>query len=178
MKKRVLQLVAVAVFCTAFVPGARAACGISATPKMRLRAALPEMKSSQAHTAQASDPVSIVGLWRVTFVSDGEVVDEGFDMWHSDGTEVLNDTPAPASGNVCLGVWTATGPLTFSLKHPSWTFDDAGNLTGTSVIREQVTLSADGNSFKGPVTVDVFDLSGNQILHLDGEIMAERITVD
>lgn len=79
-------------------------------PKGRAEATLPEARSSRGHAAQASDPLSIVGLWRVTFVSDGEV---------------LNDTPAPATGNVY-----------------------------------------------------VFDLSGNEILHLDGEIMAERITVD
>src|SRR5215472_8010003 len=45
----------------------------------------------------------IVGFWRVTFVSkgtpgvpDGTVFDEGFQQWHSDGTEFHYDTKSPA----------------------------------------------------------------------------------
>ena len=51
----------------------------------------------------------IVGLWKVTFTSGGQVTDVGFDAWHSDGTETLNDV-SPISHNVCLGVWKQTGP--------------------------------------------------------------------
>jgi hypothetical protein len=178
MHNRVLNFAAAAAFCTVLAATGRADCGFSATPRPRLRAAMPQMRTQRAQAPQASDPVSIVGLWKVTFVSDGQVVDEGFDQWHSDGTETLNDNPAPSSGNVCLGVWSTTGPLAFKLKHPSWTFDDAGNLTGTAIIREAVTLDGGGNTFKGSFTVDVFDLSGSQVMHIDGEIMAERILVD
>jgi hypothetical protein len=37
---------------------------------------------------QAADP-TIVGLWNVQFVADGQVIDAGFDAWHADGTETL-----------------------------------------------------------------------------------------
>src|SRR5690349_9731514 len=50
----------------------------------------------------------ITGLWQVTLVAaDGTVVDVGFDAWHADGTETLNDA-SPVSHNVCLGVWQQT----------------------------------------------------------------------
>jgi hypothetical protein len=53
-------------------------------------------------------------------------VDVGFEQWHSDGTEMLNDTPPPASGNVCLGTWEKIGPQTYTLVHPA--FNAEGNL--------------------------------------------------
>jgi hypothetical protein len=121
---------------------------------------------------------SIVGMWNITFTSGGQVVDQGFDVWHSDGTEILNDNPPPSSGNVCLGVWQQTGRFSFKLKHPSWTYDNNGNLTGIATIREQITLDPSGNTFKGTFTVDVADLNGNALLHIAGTVSAKRITVD
>lgn len=127
---------------------------------------------------QAQPIPTIVGLWKVTFVSGGQTVDEGFDQWNVGGTEILNDTPPPATGNVCLGVWVQTGPLSYKLKHPSWTFDNAGNLNGTVIIREQPVMDPHGNSFKGPFTYDVYDLNGNLLEHAAGTITGQRITVD
>lgn len=126
----------------------------------------------------AGQDAAIVGLWRATFVSDGQVVDEGFDIWHSDGTEVLNDNPNPASGNVCLGVWSQTGARSFKLKHLSWSYDEGGNLNGTVIIREQVTVDSSGASYKGTFKVDAFDLKGNPMFHIDGQLTGERITPD
>ena len=125
----------------------------------------------------ARDP-SIVGLWRVTFTVGGQIVDEGFDVWHSDGTEVLNDTVAPSTGNVCLGVWQQTGRRTYKLKHPSWTYDANGVLTGTAIIRENVTIDRSGRTFSGTQTLDVYDLNNNLLFHGEGEITGKRITVD
>jgi hypothetical protein len=105
----------------------------------------------------------IVGLWDIKFMDGSQVVDEGFDAWHSDGTETLNDTPPPVTGNVCLGVWTQTGRNTFKLKHPSWVYDEATNtqIVGQAIIRETVTVSRDGNSFSGTSTIDIIDTFGN-----------------
>ncbi len=119
---------------------------------------------------------TIAGLWLITFTSGGQTVDTGFDSWHSDGTEILNDTPAPATGNVCLGVWVQTGARTYKLKHPSWTFDDSGNLTGTAVISETVTLSAAGTQFTGTYTIAFYDNAGNSQGSFSGTVSANRIT--
>jgi hypothetical protein len=120
---------------------------------------------------------SIVGLWHIKFYSGGNLVDEGFDAWQADGTEILNDTPAPSTGNVCLGVWEKKGQ-TIHLKHPSWTFDNNGVLNGTAVIKETVQLLPGGNNFGGTFTIDVFDLNGKLQLHIDGTVTASRITPD
>jgi hypothetical protein len=201
MKKKITiqgsgKLAAAMLLCAVFTVGAKADCGFPGNPfarNSRLSAAWPELSSQQASPTtpvpddtsaaaqqqpqEAAEP-SMVGLWNVTFVAGGQVVDQGFDQWNSGGTEILNDTPPPSTGNVCLGVWAKTGPNTYKLKHPSWTFDPAGNLTGTAIIREQVTLDARGKTFKGPVTVDVFDLNGNLLFHLDAVVTGQRITVD
>ena len=122
---------------------------------------------------------SIVGLWNTSFLAGGQLVDEGFDMWTSDGLEVLNDFPPPLSGNVCVGVWSRTAPFTYQLNHPSWLFDPSGqNLAGTAFIREKVTLDACGNSFSGKATLDLYDLTGKLTMHLDADVQSVRITSD
>jgi len=182
---------AVVALCTVFAANGMAQCGVSMNS--RIPVVMPEAVSRPQTPSQdvqkgaaadaekpraANDAFTIVGLWNVNFISGGQSVDQGFDQWNSDGTEILNDTPPPATGNVCLGVWTKTGPSTYKLKHPSWTFDAAGNLNGTAVIRETITLGAGADSFQGPFTVDVFDLTGKNLMHLEGTITGLRITTD
>ena len=105
-------------------------------------------------------------------------MDQGFDQWNVGGTEILNDTPPPATGNVCLGVWAQIGQLSYKLNHPSWTFDNAGNLNGTVIIREQVVIDPRGNSFAGAFTYYVYDLKGNLLDRVNGTITGQRITAD
>lgn len=184
---------AVVALGTVFSTGAKADCGISSrslAPRLAI-ASLPDNDplptlpalgpqiDSLANSAQDDQEPdgSIVGLWNTTFTSGGQIVDQGFDQWNSDGTEILNDTPPPATGNVCLGVWNKAGQ-TFKLKHPSWTFDAAGNLNGTAIIREKVTVDPKGQNYKGTFTVDVFDLHSTLLFHQEGNINAQRISVD
>jgi hypothetical protein len=166
---------------------AQAQCGPSKNIKMHttvqqhpsLMAAAAARPNLIVNPISIPNPVgpSIVGLWQITFSVEGQVVDEGFDAWHSDSTEVLNDTPPPSTGNVCLGVWAQTTGNTFKLYHPSWTFDPAGNLNGTAIIRETVTLSSDNKTFTGTFSLDEYDLQNNLLFHVDGDIAATRITV-
>jgi hypothetical protein len=122
------------------------------------------------------DELSVVGFWYVRFSAGGQLVDDGFDAWLSDGIEMLNDSPAPSSGAVCMGVWTKTAPFTYVVKHPSWIFDDAGvNLIGIAVISEQIKLNATGDTFTGTATLDIYDLSGNPLEHYPSTVTGQRI---
>jgi hypothetical protein len=145
-----------------------------ANAKMDGQAQAPQLFSFELSSAP------IVGLWNIKFTSGNQVVDEGFDAWHGDGTETLNDTPPPVTGNVCLGAWTQTGRNTFKLKHPSWVYDEATNtqVIGQAIIRETVSVSRDGNSFSGSFTVDVIDTFGNSLAHFEGQVRATRIKPD
>jgi len=124
-----------------------------------------------------SERAVIVGLWKVTFTSGGQVTDVGFDAWHADGTETLNDV-SPISHNVCLGVWEQTGPQRFQLKHMVLRFDEAGTFIGTAVLRETNIVSRDGNTFTGTFTIEFFDLADTSLFIGAGEVAGERVTLD
>ena len=136
---------------------------------------------SPAPTSGPGADPSIVGLWHVFLVSVGQPFDEGFDQWHSDGTEILNDTappqPANGAGTVCLGVYKKTGP-TYQLRHPFWSFNSNGNLAGSGVLLETVTMDTGGKSYHGTFEFDAYDLSNNLVFQATGEVSATRITVD
>jgi len=131
---------------------------------------------------EGRDDASIVGLWHVYFIANGQPFDEGFDQWHSDGTEVLNDTappqPANGAGTVCLGVYKKVGAGTYKLRHPFWIFDGQGNLAGNGVFLEVVTVNKGSKTYGGTFAFITYDLSGNTTFQIAGEIKAQRITVD
>jgi hypothetical protein len=66
--------------------------------------------------------------------------------------------------------------LTYRLKHPSWYFDNSGNLLGTEIIRENITLSPDGTRFTGSFWIDVYDTQWNFLEQFTGNLKAWRIT--
>src|SRR5271169_189290 len=118
----------------------------------------PQIQTLGASTtvsAAANDPGdrSIVGLWDTQWqqLSPGPAAffDEGYDQFHSDGTEVLNDIPAPSTGNICLGVFVKTGRLSYDLHHVFWTFDGSGNLIGRGEWDSKITLAKSGASYNG-----------------------------
>jgi len=84
----------------------------------------------------------------------------------------------PATSNFCLGVWEKTGNHTYKLNHFALSSDLHGKLIGPANIREEVTLDASGNSYTGKFTIDQFDLNGNTLAHVAGNISATRITID
>jgi hypothetical protein len=180
--------VSILLCCALFSASAKASCNRRLTAKAAT--ALPEMRLLQTQTlgqerlvsTEEDEDASIVGLWHVLFVSGGQTFDEGYDQWHSDGTEVLNDTappqPANGAGTICLGVYKKTGPRTYKLKHPFWSFDTTGTLVGTGVILETVTVEESGKSYTGSFEFITYDLKGNVTSDTTGELKAERITVD
>jgi hypothetical protein len=189
--KRDLLALIVRILITAFlsfglaVPFASARCitkGFTGPQLLPMMHAAPNLDGHMALQASSSvlpaSPATIVGLWNITFTSGGEVVDVAFDAWHSDGTEILNDYTNPIEGNVCLGVWEQTGPRTYKLKHPSWSFDNTGTLLGTVIIGEKVTVSTDGNSFSGSYTYDIYNVAGVFQVEYTGQVKATRIKPD
>jgi hypothetical protein len=134
----------------------------------------------ESQTQNNEDPAAMTGLWRVAYVSGGMVIDQGWDQWHSDGTEILNDTPPPALGNVCVGVWKKTGNRTFQLLHPAWNFDPSGvTVVSIFILRQEITLDANGNTFSGSFSMDSYDFSGHPLpgSHVAGTVTGKRITV-
>lgn len=166
----------------------RAACKNTSTPNLPGGFSAPQTFQAQTlaqeavPTTQEGSDASIVGFWHVFFISGGQTFDEGFDQWHSDWTEILNDTappqPANGTGTICLGVYKKTGERTYKSKHPFWSFDSTGTLIGTGVILETLIVDRSGNHYTGSFEWITYDLKGNVTSDTKGELKAERITVD
>lgn len=186
-KQTLIAALAVTACFAAFAADAQASCVTIGGPRGQASAAkwsvpAPDRVApsfSQVGSARDDEADSIVGLWHAVFTTGGQIYDEGFDQWHSDGTEILNDNGVPpVLGNVCLGVWKKTGPRTYKLKHPVWNFDANGTLLGTIIIRELVTLRRGGNEYRGTFTFDFLDMQGMLIDQVAGDLKGTRITVD
>jgi hypothetical protein len=167
-------------------PVLRAACGPSANARagIVLPPALQQQLPTQSASAVAASPSleslpAITGFWFVNFYSGGKIWDQGFDEWHSDGTEILNDNAFPPSaGDVCLGVWAEIGHNTFKLKHPAWNFDANNNFIGTNFLYETVTIDDDHDSYRGYFVFDTYDLSGKLTSRTTGTLKAHRMRAD
>ena len=183
-----VTFLAVVVLSAVYVVNASAACPSSFGPRIsgvawsngpsspgRSQASLV----NAAYFADRDDrEPSIVGLWKINFLADGQVIDQGFDAWHGDGTETLNDSVPPSTGNVCLGVWEKTASRTYKLKHLSWNYDAAGNAVGITIIRELIRLDRNGNAYNGTLVFQVYDLADHLLFQGNGEVTGRRITVD
>jgi hypothetical protein len=165
-----------------------AGCGYFQGQKAGLKAA-PSLKpmSWQQVSNHDSNNASIVGFWSFTFVSegnpgipDGTVIDSGYVAWHSDGTEITNSgARPPMTGNFCMGVWKQTKHSTFKLNHFALAWDPTGTFfVGPANLRSEVVVARDGQSYSGTFTIDQYDTNGNLLVHLAGNVSAQRITAD
>jgi hypothetical protein len=152
----------------------------------------------RSNTSSAGNGPQIVGLWQFEFTSlgnsdgplhipDGAVLDAGYAQWHSDGTEIMNSSRDPVTGNFCLGVWEAVGGRTYRLNHFGLSWDNTGHLcqptagstscfVGPANIREEVSVNPDGDAYEGTVTIDQYDTAQHVMVHLGGRVTAHRIT--
>jgi hypothetical protein len=123
-------------------------------------------------------------------------LDEGFSVWHSDGTEILNSGRDPSTGNFCLGAWKQTGRFSFKLSHYAlnWTgltVDAKGNvvldpktkeplnvLLGPASIREDIKVDPGKNNFEGMFALENFDQTGKSLIILRGKVTGVRLTAD
>lgn len=136
-----------------------------------------------------SDDPSIVGMWNFVFTgTDGKtVVDFGYQQWHSDGTEITNSGGHdPATGNWCMGVWASTGNRGFKLNHFALSYDKTtGMLAAVINIKEQVTVSHNGESMSGTFSLNVYPYdattgttASSPVQTVTGWVSATRVTVN
>ncbi|HEY3777849.1 MAG TPA: hypothetical protein VGL35_07310 [Rhizomicrobium sp.] len=119
---------------------------------------------------------SIVGLWHVVHTqSNGTLLFEGFDTWHSDGTEEELGNLPPSTGAVCLGVWSQNGKKMQLLTHVDWLYDANENWVGTLNMTQSNKLSKDGNSYNGSFDAKFYDTDGNLTQDITGTTAADRL---
>ena len=122
------------ILCLVLAPGLWAqspniGCGYSPNPK-----ASASLKPASLELVSDGDRASapITGFWKIQLaLPDGTVIDQGYATWHADGTEIINSSRPPISGNFCMGVWKRTGRSTYKLNHFAMGWDASGtNLIG------------------------------------------------
>ena len=181
---------------SAMVPGAVAECGLPSR-LIKPMAWQPQSRGAQPTLLRpafdADDEGSIVGMWHVLLTAhtmNGQaipntVIDNSLAVWHRDGTEIMNSLRPAQDGNFCLGVWKRTGQRSYLLNHIPWggnVFDPAappdaiGAPQAGVQILENVTLSADGDSYSGTFTLQAYDTSGNVYASFSGTVSAKRVT--
>jgi hypothetical protein len=120
---------------------------------------------------------SIVGMWTNSIIVGGNVVATSISTWHSDGTEYDNIDAPPIEGNVCQGVWSSKGSKVEE-HHFGWTFDANSNPSGYFTLVQDVKLSKDGMSYGGPFDQKYYDVNGNLVNEVTGDMSAVRFTGD
>jgi len=134
--------------------------------------------SGGVQSPQGKGSKSILGLWHIQFVANGQTIQEAYQIWNAGGTEVHNPNVDPRGGTVCLGVWKHGPHGTYTLAHRVWNYDTNGNFMGTIHLSESVTVSPDGNSQSGSFALDFYDPAGNFQFEVPGNVTGERISVD
>jgi hypothetical protein len=191
LRIRSLGALAIVVLGLASASAASAQCALPGWNKMgairpQSWRSTGELSSGRVVLASAVEGpgARIVGFWKVKFVSKGTpgipddaVIDNGFAQWHADGTEIMNSSRVPATGNFCMGVFEMSGPGSYDLNHFGLSFDPAGNFIGPARIREHVTLNQAADEYEGTFTIDQYDATGNPIVHIQGDVTGKRITV-
>jgi hypothetical protein len=65
------------------------------------------------------------------------------------------------------------------LNHFALNYDAAtGALLGRILVTEKISVSPGGTALSGTFIETVFDTKGNQLDHVTGQVLAQRITVD
>jgi len=138
--------------------------------------ASPESKPSESSTmgATASSP-SLVGAWEVT-ASRARGVGKNLLTFSSDGTFFRSgDTHPVLSGG--HGAWKLVGPNQYNASYVAFSFDQSGKWIGVNRNNLQLSLSPDGNEFKGTVKRSSRDLQDNEVSTGTSPLTGKRIQV-
>jgi hypothetical protein len=135
--------------------------------------ASPESKTSESSRV-ATGP-TLVGAWEVT-VSRARGVGKNLLTFSSDGTFFRSgDTHPVLSGG--HGAWKLVGPNQYNASYVAFSFDQSGKWIGVNRNNLQLSLSPDGNEFKGTVKSSSRDLQDNEISTGTSPLAGKRIQV-
>lgn len=167
-----LMSAAAAVALVAGAASAQAACGVP------MGTHLTQVKLPPLHYVKTPSGNSIVGTWIDTLIVGGNPAFNTLIQWHSDGTESDNADIPPTGGNVCAGSWMSTGRRTVHRYHLGWTFDTSSNPSGMFVLTEDDKLARDGNSYNGSFDQKFYDVNGNLVNEISGDVAAKRVSAN
>jgi hypothetical protein len=139
-------------------------------------AAGPGANTSGGSPPQAVAPSpTLVGAWEVT-ASRARGVGKNLLTFSSDGTFFRSGDSHPVlSGG--HGAWKLVGPNRYNASYVAFTFDPSGKWIGVNRNNLELSLSPDGNEFKGTVKTSNRDLQENEIGTGTSPLAGKRIQV-
>jgi hypothetical protein len=128
----------------------------------------------------AADNDPITGMWKTTWTVGTTTIDSAFSLWHADGTEINNSgARAPITGNFCIGIWKNIGKRHYKLNHEGISWDPTGTIeVGVANITQNVVLGPAGDQFEGTFTITQYDMNGDVLQSVSGNIKGVRINID
>jgi len=130
----------------------------------------PESSPSRVGTGQ-----TLVGAWEVT-ATRARGVGKNLLTFSSDGTFFRSgDTHPVLSG--AHGAWKLVGTNLYNASYVSFSFDASGKWTGINRNNLQISVSPDGNEFKGTVKSSSRDLQDKEIRTGTSPLEGRRIQV-
>jgi len=130
--------------------------------------------------AAAQGNASITGFWHVKLVKqDGSLYYQSLQQYHADGLEMEDAaTPPTHPAHMCMGVWKQSRN-TVRIYHIIWVYDGDGPPVGYVVLRENNTVSSDGDAFTGTYDVKQYNIhDGTLVGHMSGTTVGQRIDFD
>jgi hypothetical protein len=135
-----------------------------------------------AQAGSAPAPDQIQGTWssEVTIkdCASGAILKQfgGTSLFHYGGTLSADNTmPVPSRG-AAFGVWQAGSGGEYTADIWFYRFNADGTVAGTQKVERTLTLSADGNTLSGPLTLQVLDSSGAIVQQGCGTEVSKRVT--
>jgi hypothetical protein len=170
------------VFVAVMAATANAGCGDFAPGKATLKRqgwTVSEFGLPALRLVSEQDNDPIVGMWRTSWMVGTTQIDNGFSIWHADGTEINNSGGRPPlTGNICLGVWKKINNH-YKLNHVGISWDSTGTVeVGAANIVQDIVLGPKGEAFSGTFTITQYDMNGNVLQTVSGNITAQRIDVN
>jgi hypothetical protein len=160
---------------------------IKGAAALTILSALAVLGSPRALSAQDADQAAVTsqnpeGSWIYTVTipdpPDAPIMFTGIETYSAGGGYVEADQLSFTPGYLATaghGVWQITGKTTFLLTYVNLTYDEKGNPTGSSKVR-QTTKLAD-NSYTGSGDYFYSDLDGKVVASGTFTITAKRIRV-
>ena len=98
---------------------------------------------------------------------------EAYQQFNQGGTLTsVDNQPLRTPG---IGTWQYNGAGSYSVPTEFFTFNTDGTPAGETKLIRDIQLSADGNSYTGEGTVEIFDVNGNLIATLCETEVATRV---
>jgi len=152
------------------------AFAISASIAFLSSCASPEaIKSESSPNRMVTSSPTLVGAWEVT-ASRAKGVGKNLLTFSSDGTFFRSgDTHPVLSG--AHGAWKLVEPNLYNASYVSLSFDQSGKWIGINRNNLQISLTPDGNEFKGTVKSSNRDLQDSVISTSTSPLAGKRIQV-